>query len=136
MEHDNSSLVELLPEFFHQWPKNLEWAREKDKKTNIEASQLTEFFSLLSEPLKVVQHRSLSFDPWEVAGLGRKEVRNTAVLSWLLDPEEPMVSVDYLYRLSCGQYDTAGMISLKIIFTTAGYKLKRILLAKIAIVLI
>ncbi len=47
-----------------------------------------------------------------------------------------MVSVDYLYRLSCGQYDTAGMISLKIIFTTAGYKLKRILLAKIAIVLI
>ncbi|MEX5909611.1 hypothetical protein ACV8TO_07235 [Citrobacter freundii] len=80
MEHDNSSLVELLPEFFHQWPKNLEWAREKDKKTNIEASQLTEFFSLLSEPLKVVQHRSLSFDPWEVAGLGRKEVRNTAVL--------------------------------------------------------
>ena len=36
MEHDNSSLVELLPEFFHQWPKNLEWAREKDKKTNID----------------------------------------------------------------------------------------------------
>lgn len=32
MEHDNSSLAELLPEFFHQWPKNLEWAREKDKK--------------------------------------------------------------------------------------------------------
>lgn len=61
--------------------------QRKDKKTNIEASQLTEFFSLLSEPLKVVQHRSLSFDPWEVAGLGRKEVRNTAVLSWLLDPE-------------------------------------------------
>lgn len=63
------------------------WTREKDKKTNIDASQLTEFFSLISEPLKVVQHRSLSFDPWEVAGLGRKEVRNTAVLAWLLDPE-------------------------------------------------
>lgn len=76
MEHDNSSLVELLPKFFHQWPKNLEWAREKDKKTNIDASQLTEFFSLISEPLKGVQHRSLSFDPWEVAGLGRKEIRS------------------------------------------------------------
>ncbi|WP_047023613.1 PDDEXK-like family protein, partial [Enterobacter cloacae] len=87
MEHDNSSLVELLPEFFRQWPKNMEWAREKDKKTNIDASQLTEFFSLISEPLKVVQHRALSFEPWEVAGLGRKEVRNTAVLAWLLDPE-------------------------------------------------
>lgn len=85
MEHDNSSLVELLPEFFTNGQKH-RWAREKIK-TNIEASQLTEFFSLLSEPLKVVQHRSLSFDPREVAGLGRKEVRNTAVLSWLLDPE-------------------------------------------------
>ena len=115
IEHDNSSLVELLPEFFHQWPKNLEWAREKDKKTNIDASQLTEFFSLLSEPLKVVQHRSLSFDPWEVAGLGRKEVRNTAVL--------------------CRQYDTAEMISLKITFTIVGCGLKLILLAIIPIVL-
>lgn len=61
MEHDNSSLVELLPEFFTNGQKTGVGQR-KDKKTNIEASQLTEFFSLLSEPLKVVQHRSLSFD--------------------------------------------------------------------------
>jgi len=87
MEHNNSSLVELLPEFFHKWPKNIEWAREQNKKININTAELTEFLSQLFEPLKVVQHRSLSFDPWEVAGLGRKEVRNTAVLAWLLDPE-------------------------------------------------
>ncbi|CAM3303237.1 MULTISPECIES: PD-(D/E)XK nuclease family protein [Yersinia] len=87
MEHNNSSLVEWLPEFFQQWPKNIEWTREKDKKINIDATQLAEFFSVLSEPLRLVQHRSLSFDPWEVAGLGRKEVRNTAVLAWLLNPE-------------------------------------------------
>lgn len=87
MEHDNSSLAELLPEFFHKWPKNIEWTREKNRTININTAELTEFLSQLSEPLKVVQHRSLSFDPWEVAGLGRKEVRNTAVLAWLLDPE-------------------------------------------------
>ncbi len=87
MEHNNSSLVEWLPEFFQQWPKNQEWTGKKDKKINIDATKLAEFFSLLSEPLKLVQHRSLSFDPWEVAGLGRKEVRNTAVLAWLLNPE-------------------------------------------------
>lgn len=87
MEHNTSSLVEWLPEFFQQWPQNMAWAREKDKKITIDATHLAEFFSQLSEPLKVVQHRSLSFDPWDVAGLGRKEVRNTAILAWLLDPE-------------------------------------------------
>lgn len=87
MDYHNSSLVEWLPEFFHQWPKNIEWTREKNRTININTAELTEFLSQLSEPLKVVQHRSLSFDPWEVAGLGRKEVRNTAVLAWLLDPE-------------------------------------------------
>jgi hypothetical protein len=87
MEHNDSSLAEWLPEFFQQWPKNIEWAAEEIKKTNINVAGLTEFLSQLTEPLKVVQHRSLSFDPWEVAGLGRKEVRNTAVLAWLLDPE-------------------------------------------------
>ena len=87
MYYHNSSLVEWLPEFFYQWPKNIEWTREKNRTININTEELAEFLSQLSEPLKVVQHRSLSFDPWEVAGLGRKEVRNTAVLSWLLDPE-------------------------------------------------
>lgn len=87
MDYHNSSLVEWLPAFFHQWPKNIEWTREKNRTININTAELTEFLSQLSEPLKVVQHRSLSFDPWEVAGLGRKEVRNTAVLAWLLDPE-------------------------------------------------
>ncbi|EKO0937575.1 PD-(D/E)XK nuclease family protein [Escherichia coli] len=87
MEHNDSSLAEWLPEFFQQWPKNIEWAAEEIKKNNINVAGLTEFLSQLTEPLKVVQHRSLSFDPWEVAGLGRKEVRNTAVLAWLLDPD-------------------------------------------------
>lgn len=87
MEHNNSSLVEWLPVFFKQWPHDTTWAREPDKKINIDTERLAEFFKQLSDPLKAIQHSSLSFDPWEVAGLGRKEVRNTAVLAWLLDPE-------------------------------------------------
>ncbi|MEL7631406.1 hypothetical protein AAGW04_20755 [Pectobacterium aroidearum] len=77
MEHNNASLVEWLPAFFKQWPRNITCAREPDKKINIDTAKLAEFFSQLSEPLEAVQHRSLSFDPWEVAGLERKEVRNT-----------------------------------------------------------
>ncbi|BDL20622.1 MULTISPECIES: PD-(D/E)XK nuclease family protein [Enterobacteriaceae] len=87
MDNDNFSLVDWLPKFFQQWPKNQEWTREKDKKINVDTVQLAEFFNQLSDPLKVLQHRSLSFDPWEVAGLKRREVRNSAVLAWLLDPE-------------------------------------------------
>ncbi|WP_240783279.1 hypothetical protein [Rahnella variigena] len=55
MKYHNSSLVEWLPEFFQQWPKNIEWTREKNKKININTAELTEFLSQLSEPLKVVQ---------------------------------------------------------------------------------
>lgn len=87
-EHRNSSLANWLPDFFKQWPKKIDWAREKNRpKIEINTAELTQFFTQLSEPLKLVQHRALSFDPWEVAGLERKEVRNTAVLAWLLDPE-------------------------------------------------
>lgn len=32
MEHGNSSLVELLTEFIHLWPKKPEVGRENDKK--------------------------------------------------------------------------------------------------------
>lgn len=88
-EHRDSSLANWLPNFFKQWPKNIDWAKERNRtKIDINTAELTQFFNQLSEPLKLVQHRALSFDPWEVAGLERKEVRNTAVLAWLLDPEE------------------------------------------------
>lgn len=89
MEQINNALTEWLPVFFQQWPQNAVRAKDVDNNTiNIDSVQLADFFSNLSEPLKSVQHRSLFFDPWEVAGLKRKEVRNTAVLAWLLDPHE------------------------------------------------
>ncbi|KLP93385.1 hypothetical protein AWS26_12180 [Enterobacter hormaechei subsp. steigerwaltii] len=65
-------------------------------------------------------------------------VEKFAILQSLLGfliPKGPMVSGDYLYRHSYGQYDATGKISLRIIVTTAEYKLKRILPAIIQIVL-
>lgn len=87
-EHRDSSLANWLPDFSKQWPKNVDWARERNRtKIEINTAELTQFFNQLSEPLKLVQHPALSFDPWEVVGLERKEVHNTAILAWLLDPE-------------------------------------------------
>lgn len=87
MDATHYSLAEWLPEFFEQWPENVLRERKAEKRTHIDSAELAHFFDQLAEPLQAVQHRALSFDPWEVAGLGRKEVRNTAVLAWLLDPE-------------------------------------------------
>ncbi|MBS4431399.1 PD-(D/E)XK nuclease [Pectobacterium punjabense] len=88
MEIINTTLVDWLPAFFKQWPKGIvNTGKTPENKINIDPDQLKHFFSNLAEPLKAVQHRSLSFDPWNIAGLKRNEVRNSAVLAWLLNPE-------------------------------------------------
>lgn len=86
MEQTNPALTTWLDNFFRQWPQHIEWSEEAEKPINIDVSQLAEFFSLLAEPLSAIKHPSLQFDPWKIAGLQRKEVTNTAVLTWLLDP--------------------------------------------------
>ena len=47
---------------------------------------LSNWLSSMCLPLNDVQSSAWNFDPWEVAGLGRDEVRNTSVLAWLLNP--------------------------------------------------
>ncbi|WP_323861581.1 PDDEXK-like family protein [Xenorhabdus doucetiae] len=88
MEQQYVTLADRLSTFFQQWPQGVVNISENKKESiNIDVDQLANFFSNLSEPLKAVRNRSLFFDPWEVAGLKRKEVRNTSVLAWLLDPQ-------------------------------------------------
>ncbi|MFT8209969.1 MAG: PD-(D/E)XK nuclease family protein [Symbiopectobacterium sp.] len=89
METNHQYLVEWLPGFFQQWPENALTFNEpiSTEKIDIDVGQLMVFFSRLATPLQTVQHRVLSFDPWDIAGLKRKEVRNSAVLAWLLNPQ-------------------------------------------------
>ncbi|MDC9616091.1 PD-(D/E)XK nuclease family protein [Xenorhabdus khoisanae] len=87
MEQQCVTLADKLSTFFQQWPQDVVNISKNEKESaNIDINQLANFFNHLSEPLKAVRNRSLFFDPWEVAGLKRKEMRNTAVLAWLLDP--------------------------------------------------
>lgn len=88
MEYVRESLNEGLSDFFKQWPEGS--ARNTTSQRNLRANstKLAYFFEQLSEPLKSVKYSCLHFDPWEVAGLGRNEVRNTSVLSWILNPYE------------------------------------------------
>lgn len=89
METIKAPLTEWLHVFFTHWPQNAIWEQKTEKNTiNINSVQLADFFINLSETLRSVQHQSLFFDPWEIAGVKRKEVRHTAILAWLLDPSE------------------------------------------------
>jgi len=88
VEHP-SSLAEWLPTFFERWPKKFQQPSLLDTSltSEINSAQLSAFLSRLQPTLEPWQHRELQFDPWEVVGLKRKEVLNSSVLAWLLDPQ-------------------------------------------------
>lgn len=52
----------------------------------INPNELASFFASLAQPIIDARQSAFSFDPWEVADLGKDEVRNTSVLAWLLNP--------------------------------------------------
>ncbi len=89
METNHQSLVEWLPGFFQQWPENVLTFNEpaNSEKIDIDVDQFRAFFNRLTTPLQAVQHNVLSFDPWDIAGLKRNEVRHSSVLAWLLNPK-------------------------------------------------
>ncbi len=86
MEQQDVSLS-ALADFFYQWSK-LTIKRVKPPALHIDLhpAALSAFFAGLAQPLHAVAHQSLYFDPWDIAGLRRNEVRNSAILAWLLNP--------------------------------------------------
>ena len=53
----------------------------------IDCEILSGWFKIMEQPLLDARRGAFHCDPWEVAGLGRNEVRNSAVLTWLLNPK-------------------------------------------------
>ena len=85
-------LHEALPRFFD----DLAQAFAEDKKNsvpqhtekpiNIDVDALKGFFQGLEQPIQIAKQSGWLCDPWQIAGLKRDEVRNSKVLSWLLNP--------------------------------------------------
>jgi len=87
MEQSPSSLTAWLPHFFAEWPRRaLDNHSAELPAVALDTRQLSAFMAELEQPLAALRHGTFTFDPWEVAKLGRNEVRNSAVLAWLLDP--------------------------------------------------
>ncbi|WP_198149600.1 PD-(D/E)XK nuclease family protein [Azoarcus sp. CIB] len=51
-----------------------------------DSNRLSAWFDSLREPMSRVRASGVFCNPWKQARLGRDEVRNAAVLAWLLDP--------------------------------------------------
>lgn len=86
------TLSKDLPMFFEKLALALEEDRAntqfmpEHKLFDIDANQLDRFFKNLEQPLQIAKQSGWLCDPWQVAGLKRDEVRNSKVLSWLLNP--------------------------------------------------
>jgi hypothetical protein len=52
----------------------------------VDVDRLKGWLATLREPITRARAQGVFCDPWRVAKLGRDEVRNAAVLAWLLDP--------------------------------------------------
>lgn len=73
--------------FFDKWPTGV--CQEKNNINDhftFKSSDLNLFFQQLNSAINTSSQAALSFNPWEVSGLKHNEVRNSAVLSWLLTP--------------------------------------------------
>lgn len=79
-----SSLRQFLDDFAKLQPSQVD--QIKTEASPPDYRLLSNWLSSMRLPLNDVQSSAWNFDPWEVAGLGRDEVRNTSVLAWLLNP--------------------------------------------------
>lgn len=79
-----SSLRQFLDDFEKLQPSQVD--QVKTEASPPDYLLLSNWLSSMSTPLEAVHTSAWNFDPWEVAGLGRDEVRNTSVLAWLLNP--------------------------------------------------
>ena len=91
-EHGSIELQRWLPRFFTDYQDcrtstPLFALKPKPTPVKLDVSKLTHWFAAMGQPMIDARKGAFQFDPWEVAGLGRDEVRNSAVLAWLLNPK-------------------------------------------------
>lgn len=82
-------LAGQLRDFFDEWPHKYTQPKSPPTKIEIDAKKLEQFFIKFKEegcPAILKMRRTGDFsNVWRAAGLKRDELRNSAVLAWLLD---------------------------------------------------
>jgi hypothetical protein len=87
--NNHQQLAKWLPNFFRDFqacrvdsPPSRHESRQE-----IDCSKIASLFDSLKQPLIDTRISAHDCNPWEVAGLKRDEVRNCAVLAWILNPK-------------------------------------------------
>lgn len=87
--HAKASLQDWLPVFLQSYDK---WRvpqtpviRHKHQ-PQIDPEKLSRWIETMRQPLADARGGAFQCDPWEIAGLGRNELRHSLVLAWLLNP--------------------------------------------------
>lgn len=84
---EKKPLSEWLPSFFDSFSAfRAQLEIPKTKHVTIDPGSLASFLASLEKPLIAAREAALNFDLWDIAGLETKEIRNAAVLAWLLNP--------------------------------------------------
>lgn len=84
---DDVPSVTWLASFFGDWPENFTIEQPAPPLPLPEPVALAQLLSDFSTTQRTADFNTLQFDPWEIAGVGHKEVRNQAVFAWLLNPD-------------------------------------------------
>lgn len=85
-----SKLESWLPVFFDKYQTARSFQAvgvPKSRPPQINLEELAIWFDHMTQPLIDARQGAFQCNPWEIAGLGRDEVRNSAVLGWLLNPK-------------------------------------------------
>ena len=85
-----AKLETWLPQFFTDYQicrKDKTLSPTTQTFSRLICQNLDEWFCTIAEPLKIARSAAFQCDPWEIAGLGSDEVRNSSILAWLLNPK-------------------------------------------------
>ncbi|QLI82645.1 PD-(D/E)XK nuclease family protein [Chitinibacter fontanus] len=72
--------------FFQQIAPLLPKSQSISPVTQVNPTQLQDWLEHIKQPLIRAKQGGLGFNPWIIANIKRDEVRNSAVLAWLLNP--------------------------------------------------
>ncbi len=89
-DEDTLKLEVWLPDFFFDYQRCREQSYVSSKKVEtslINCQELETWFLKMEQPLCDARKGAFGCDPWEIAGVDRDEVRNSAILAWLLNPK-------------------------------------------------
>lgn len=83
--NSSESQLEKWQQFFSEWKSFTSTTPIEKKSTKFDCEQFEKFVCAFSKPYDEYRRSGAFMNIWRITGLGKDEVKNSAVLSWMLD---------------------------------------------------